>query len=271
MRIIGIMGKKNSGKDTVADFLCKHSPFVKVAMADPMKRICKQVYDFTDEQLWGESGKREEQDLRYPRLHSMVLKEGAMRCACCSASVEQAATTQCYLTVRYALQMLGSEWGRDCYVDTWVSLALQTALRLSMGGCYYDQKTGLRVVGTWVDGPEVKAKTDIVIPDVRFKNEVKAIQAAGGEVWRVQRPERREKGRRETDVASQHLSETEQDEVLSTELQGLIFNNNTLEDLEQKVLRFLNEGPSKFTPEPGSEFDRLLQSQQERVTLPGDS
>ncbi len=56
--IIGICGNAGVGKDTTADFLVKTNGFVKVSLADPMKRICQAVYGFSNEQLWGPSEKR---------------------------------------------------------------------------------------------------------------------------------------------------------------------------------------------------------------------
>jgi len=47
--IIGVAGNAGSGKDTVADHLVKHHGFVKVALADPLKRICREVFDFSEE------------------------------------------------------------------------------------------------------------------------------------------------------------------------------------------------------------------------------
>ena len=56
--IVGITGLAGSGKDTAADFLVKNHGFVKVALADVLKRACKEFFAFTDEQLWGPSEKR---------------------------------------------------------------------------------------------------------------------------------------------------------------------------------------------------------------------
>lgn len=51
MRIIGVAGKKYSGKDTVGNYLVKYHGYRKIAFADALKRICKLLFDFTDEQL----------------------------------------------------------------------------------------------------------------------------------------------------------------------------------------------------------------------------
>ena len=52
--IIGLYGKKGSGKDTFADFLCEKYNFVKYGFGDPIKEIAKIIFDFDDEQLYGD-------------------------------------------------------------------------------------------------------------------------------------------------------------------------------------------------------------------------
>ena len=51
--IIGITGKKFSGKDTLADELVKNHKFIKYSMADPLKEALKPLFGFTDDQLYG--------------------------------------------------------------------------------------------------------------------------------------------------------------------------------------------------------------------------
>lgn len=58
--IIGVCGKKGHGKDTISDYLVEKYGFVKYAFADALKRGLKELFDLTDEQLYGE--KKEEVD-----------------------------------------------------------------------------------------------------------------------------------------------------------------------------------------------------------------
>lgn len=51
--IIGLIGKKQSGKDTIADYLVNRFKFTKLAFADPIKDICKTMFGFTNNQLYG--------------------------------------------------------------------------------------------------------------------------------------------------------------------------------------------------------------------------
>jgi len=50
--LVGFLGEKRSGKDTSADYLCE-SNFIKLAYAEPLKEICKILFFFNDEQLFG--------------------------------------------------------------------------------------------------------------------------------------------------------------------------------------------------------------------------
>jgi len=49
--IIGLVGKKFSGKDTLADYLVKKYGFIKYAFAKPLKEACKILFITSDDQL----------------------------------------------------------------------------------------------------------------------------------------------------------------------------------------------------------------------------
>jgi len=49
--IIGLIGNKRVGKDTVADYICEKFQFKKYAFADGVKDTCKVLFNFTDDQL----------------------------------------------------------------------------------------------------------------------------------------------------------------------------------------------------------------------------
>jgi hypothetical protein len=157
--IIGILGHSCSGKDTAADYLVRSFSFTKISLADPLKRICKEVYDFSDQQLWGPSECRNAPDKRYP------LPNG-----------------KGYLTPRMALQTLGTEWGRSLYEHTWTDLAIQAAKEVYSGRYTYVQTRGL------VEVQGLSMRQDMsVIPDCRFASEIERIKAAGGVILRLYR------------------------------------------------------------------------------------
>jgi hypothetical protein len=160
--LIGILGHAGSGKDTFADRLEATQGFQKIALADPLKRICREVYKFSVEQLWGPSEERNKPDKRYPNGRGG------------------------FLTPREALQRLGTEWGRECYEDTWVDYAINAYDRI-MNGDTYSQMNGFPQSIRKFRIPLFRKPTGGVIPDVRFKNEVRKIHAHGGIVIRVRR------------------------------------------------------------------------------------
>lgn len=53
--IVGITGKKFNGKDTLGNHLVSKYNYVRIAFADPLKEVIKTVFNFNDEQLYGES------------------------------------------------------------------------------------------------------------------------------------------------------------------------------------------------------------------------
>lgn len=53
MVLLGILGKKGHGKDTVADYLVENYGFQKISLADPLKEATRVLFGFTDDQLYG--------------------------------------------------------------------------------------------------------------------------------------------------------------------------------------------------------------------------
>jgi hypothetical protein len=54
MVLIGFLAQKRSGKDTIGDYLVNNYNFVKRAFADPLKGACREVFHFTNKQLYGD-------------------------------------------------------------------------------------------------------------------------------------------------------------------------------------------------------------------------
>jgi hypothetical protein len=225
MNIWGLCGLAGSGKDTAADFLVKNNGFVKVAFADPLKRICKDVFEFSDEQLWGSSEKRNAPDERYLR----------------TVTDEKGYQFSEPLTPRFALQQLGTEWGRNCYPNIWAEYAVRVAQQLlesTFEDCpkkgyhplYYSAKDGL-----W-QGHNVRQVQGVVISDVRFLNEIRIIKKAGGKVFRLLR------GQGLDGAAGQHRSEQELQSIPLDEFDGIIDNREwPLEQLERRMTQLVEE------------------------------
>jgi len=137
--LIGLTGYAGSGKSTVAHLIGG----THLAFAEPMKAICKALFNFTDGQLYGPSEEREIPSAEFTRPDGTPL------------------------TPRFALQTLGTEWGRGCDPDLWAKIGIRKAKQL--------------LASKWT-------KLPVVITDVRFANEARLIREAGGEIWSVQRP-----------------------------------------------------------------------------------
>jgi len=52
--LIGIIGKKRSGKDTSGDYLVSNKNFTKYSFANPIKRGAMELFGFTEEQVFGD-------------------------------------------------------------------------------------------------------------------------------------------------------------------------------------------------------------------------
>lgn len=49
--LIGIMGRKYSGKDTIANYLVAQHGYQKISFAEPLKKGCQVMFQFNDKQL----------------------------------------------------------------------------------------------------------------------------------------------------------------------------------------------------------------------------
>lgn len=52
--VVGITGRKRSGKDTLGKHLIDNYNFTRLAFADTLKEACKEVFGFTNEQVYGD-------------------------------------------------------------------------------------------------------------------------------------------------------------------------------------------------------------------------
>jgi hypothetical protein len=199
--IIGVVGFIGCGKGTVGDLL-EQRGFVKDSFATPLKDACSAMFGWPRDLLEGDNeASRQWREQPDPFWSEKMGKQ---------------------FTPRLALQLLGTEAGRDVFhKDIWVNSLLKRA-----------------------------GDKDVVITDVRFKNELKFIQKNNGIVVRVKRgpePDWYEdaivvnKGDRfigwalaKDRLKRKHIHQSETDWV-GAKFDYVIENNGTLEDLGKQV------------------------------------
>ena len=175
--LIGIVGKKGSGKDTSADHLINKYNFIKKSFADPLKKACKELFLLSDEQLYGT-----EKEMPDNRWYN------------CSP--------------RTMLQYVGTD-------------LLRNQLNVIMPGL--DNNIFINHFKLWYD-KEKNSKTYIVIPDVRFLNEVNIIKELNGIIIKIERNNNND---------DMHISEKEMEQITSFDF--IINNNGTKNDLYKKI------------------------------------
>ena len=60
MKLIGLIGKARSGKDTVAQYLFEQYGFTRLAYADPVKLAAQQIFGLSHNQTWDDKLKEVE-------------------------------------------------------------------------------------------------------------------------------------------------------------------------------------------------------------------
>ena len=260
--IILLVGQANSGKDTIAQIICKYYNGQSLALADPIKRIAQFIFGFEDEQLWGPSSKRGEElssfnhqgdwskyqeswQMAYGRV---LLAENAFYHNDIFSVFSKAINKKTVeglkdwiialqaelkeqkrpLTPRLVLQSLGTEYGRAIKSDIWIDIAQDNIKKLLRGDSSYIPKKGVIDSDTSCDW--------VVVSDGRFENEIKSIRNMGGVVVEVVNPH-------STPVNSgitAHSSEEEQ-----KGLPKKIFDFSLVND-KTKGFDFLNQEISKL-------------------------
>lgn len=139
-KLVAISGRAGSGKSEVA-YACKLRGFFPLKFAAPLKAMLEAFY----EQVGLE---KDEIDARL---------EGRLK--------EEPDPYLNGATPRWAMQTLGSEWGRTLIsTNLWTSALMRRATRYLDAGC------------------------DIVIDDLRFPNEERVVRSLGGVIIHVSRP-----------------------------------------------------------------------------------
>lgn len=231
--LIGISGKKNSGKDLVADyiistmFLKKKILMEKRKFADKLKDMVCMLLNCSREQL--EDREFKEKELGKEWWYWKNKHTDAKYIPFNEEYIYSEHFDLIKLTPRLLLQLLGTECGRDIiHPNIWVNATMAE---------YKPLMTRHTELIDLSKNTREKVSKDYplkypnwVISDVRFKNEAKAIKDKGGILIRVDRPGFEETG--------QHLSETALDDYDGFD--HIIMNDGTVEDLFTKIDKCLN-------------------------------
>lgn len=160
--IIALCGPARSGKDTVADVLTEFFGANKVAriqIAGPLKRCCREVFDWTEEHTDGSL--KDVPDERYPRpcpkcTTGFYIDEMGPCPVCKGAGIT-------YLTPRHAMQQLGGEFAEATFPPIYAVAAARAAHRHSVD------------VGV------------AIVTDCRFVRDIQAVKDVGGIIIQVHR------------------------------------------------------------------------------------
>jgi hypothetical protein len=205
VRVIGVCGRKSSGKDEVGKVLEDEYGFVRVALADPIKQLAHLIFGFDARTLLGPSSERErtvpeatapawwsraQHNLKsadvtrmVDRLFKSPARALGMLQYICWRELEPYGGQ---ITPRIVLQRMGTEWGRAQQEDVWVDEVLRVVAALDEGHAYTPMH-GVQVRELPSVTRLVPACAGVVITDVRFQNEVRAVQnyKDGGCVWTI--------------------------------------------------------------------------------------
>ena len=143
--LIGIAGRSQAGKDTVADHLVNCGIVNrKIPLARYLKKLCHEMFNIPMDDLY--EGK--------DKLTNIKVGESLIQMA---PSLSSRSGT--FLTVREILQYIGTDVLRSIQPNCWVNATFNS----------------------------IEDDESVVISDVRFPNEIKAIQDRGGIVIRLTR------------------------------------------------------------------------------------
>lgn len=149
--IIGLTGKRLSGKDTAGAYLVEHYGFERVAFADKLKEGVAALFDITREEVDEYKG-QENDGIPYAEV---ILQVGSNEYS--------------WTWVEF-LQRFGTDMGRKVWGwDFWVNLAFVDPVEFYHAREHYDDR-------------------NIVVTDVRFDNEAERIIKLGGTIIRLIRP-----------------------------------------------------------------------------------
>ena len=209
--LIGISGKKQSGKNTVAEFIATYftencnSRVGMYSFANILKDTLVSLKLLTAAQAYG-SDDQKNSSTRVRRVNAELL-----------GIKFPPSNSQTFLTARELLQIVGTDILRLLWPDIWVHNTLNSIHE------HFCSKQS--IVRRYDDGL-------VLIMDCRFRNEMHAIQGVGGKVIRLTR----------TPYNDTHISETQMDGIDNNYYDFVLDNANmTIEQQNSALEPILEE------------------------------
>lgn len=218
--IIGLSGKMGSGKDTVADMIKATYPNVSIYhFSDNLKQICLDVFRCKYDEVFGQEKEKEfnsplvvTEDHIY-QVHFWLKKSRVIKDFTDNSQkfLDKAMTflNREIMTPRELMQLLGTEWIRGCYVDS-----------------YHIDSVALRI--------HLSSDDISIIPDIRFFNEKKWLKDIGGYTLVVVGRQRER-----YDEFSEHPSESEMTDDIDFDY--IINNTSSLEVLQSTIISVVKD------------------------------
>lgn len=210
--MIGVLGRKGSGKNEITKVLVEEFGFYETSFAKKLYEEAAQAFGVTVEYLADRDGKespRSELSLHrckdndFWKVASLVLREESQRRRPMSGWFISPVTNDYVLSPRKVLQLWGTEYRREQDNFYWIK-----ALTADV---------------------QSQSNTLVAVSDVREAHEAAYIKRRdNGVVWKVERPNNPYVAM----GSSQHSSETGVDSV---SFDRVIVNDGTLEDLKENV------------------------------------
>lgn len=174
MKIIGIAGKKHSGKSTVSKFFVDNHKFTEIALADPLKKMLSDLFSI---------------DIKY--FYDEKLKDGQLP--------DRVVIDYSHLD---KLRQIVKDWGFQIGEDEKQAIQFREAIEEYNGDEVRTARELMQIFGTdilrtfvrddiWIVLLFSRMKElsgNIVVSDVRLKNEREALKAAGAQLMLIKRP-----------------------------------------------------------------------------------
>ena len=184
LKLIGLTGPAGCGKDTVAQILCDTQEFRRISLAEPIRRGIVAMFG-----------------IPYEYLTDRELKE-------------QPLAQLCGKPPRYAMQTLGTEWGRN-------QICLDVWLKVAQADIEYHRKLA-SANNLYLNG--------MVISDIRFEGEAKWLRDQGGVIWHIRRPNN------PCQITTGHQSETA---VQPLAHEPFIINDGDIDQLHDQIAQLM--------------------------------